>query len=202
MLPGNSQILTCPHCGTEKEVMSLISGNNFGAELWSDNKQIAPMLPEISYIQQCPGCGKYYIMNKQQPRYSTDSSSSEQGLLTFPQMKEAFLQLSQEGLSPKEEAGVRFMMHHVFNDYYHRSGQDRPISEEDRLLFHDNGLWLIQHLITDDILKAEFYRQIGELEQAAEVIETVHADNGFLVKIVRGIRERLNKGDCNVFRIE
>lgn len=61
MLPGNPRILICPFCGTEKQIMSLISGNTFGAELWSDNKQIAPMLPEISYIQKCPHCGKYYI---------------------------------------------------------------------------------------------------------------------------------------------
>ena len=50
MMPGNPRILICPFCGTEKQIMSLISGNTFGAELWSDNKQIAPMLPEISYV--------------------------------------------------------------------------------------------------------------------------------------------------------
>lgn len=49
MLPGNPQILTCPYCGQTKNIMSLLSGNTFGAQLWSDNKQIAPMLPEISY---------------------------------------------------------------------------------------------------------------------------------------------------------
>ena len=33
MKPGISQILICPFCGTEKQIMSLISGNTFGAEL-------------------------------------------------------------------------------------------------------------------------------------------------------------------------
>jgi hypothetical protein len=27
MIPGNLQILICPHCGGEKQIMSLISGN-------------------------------------------------------------------------------------------------------------------------------------------------------------------------------
>lgn len=51
MLPGNPQILTCPFCGKEKEIMSLMSGNTRGIIRWSDNKQIARMLPEISYVQ-------------------------------------------------------------------------------------------------------------------------------------------------------
>ena len=54
MTPGNPQIFTCPFCGEKKEIMTLASGNTFGAELWSDNKRIAPMLPEISLVQKCP----------------------------------------------------------------------------------------------------------------------------------------------------
>ena len=72
MMPGNPQILTCPFCGKEKEIMSLVSGNTFGSELWSDNKQIAPMLPEISYVQKCPHCGKYFIKGRQAVKYAKD----------------------------------------------------------------------------------------------------------------------------------
>ena len=72
MTPGNPQILTCPFCGTEKQIMSLVSGNTFGAEYWSDNKQIARMLPEISYIQKCPHCGKYYIKSRQDVKFAKE----------------------------------------------------------------------------------------------------------------------------------
>lgn len=72
MQPGKPQILTCPYCGKEKEIMSLMSGNTCGSMLWSDNKQIAPMMPEISYVQKCPHCGKYYIRNRQAIRYATE----------------------------------------------------------------------------------------------------------------------------------
>ena len=37
MTPGKPQILTCPFCGAKKEIMTLASGNTFGAEFWSDN---------------------------------------------------------------------------------------------------------------------------------------------------------------------
>lgn len=42
---GTSRILVCPFCGEEKEIMSLAMGNSLGAQLWSDNKLIARMLP-------------------------------------------------------------------------------------------------------------------------------------------------------------
>lgn len=203
MLPGNSQILTCPYCGTKKEIMSLMSGNTFGAELWSDNKQIAPMLPEISYIQKCPKCGKYYIKGRQETKYSTNGYSSEQGLLTFFETKEAFVQLSQEGfLSVNEEINIRFMLHHAYNDYYYRNEDNKTINEEDYILFHENGLWLIHNVISDNVLKAEFYREIGEMDEANNLLESIKVDDDFLENIVFKIRERLNKKDSGVFKIE
>lgn len=203
MLPGNSQILTCPYCGTEKEIMSLMSGNTFGAELWSDNKQIAPMLPEISYVQKCPKCGKYYIRSRQETKYSSDGYSSEQGLLTFPEMKEAFVQLSQEGfLSDNEEINVRLMLHHAYNDYYYRTEGAKAINEEDKMLFHENGIWLIQNIITDNVLKIEFYRQIGELDKAYDLINTIQVEDDFLRNVVCSIRERLDNKDISVFKIQ
>ncbi len=83
MLPGNSRILTCPYCGKEKEVLSLISGNTFLAKNWSDGKTEAPMLPKVSSIQKCPHCGKYYLTYKQEVKMSKDSYSSELGTPDF-----------------------------------------------------------------------------------------------------------------------
>jgi hypothetical protein len=203
MMPGNSQILTCPFCGKEKEIMSLISGNTFGSELWSDNKQIAPMLPEISYIQKCPQCSKYYIKERQKVKYAKERHCFEQGLLTFPEIKEAFVQLKEEGFEgEKEEINVRMMLHHAYNDYYYRNENKNTILEEDLCLFRENGLWLINNLITDSVMKAEFYREIGDFDIAKHTLESVVVNNDFLKKIVLTIRERLEKKDCRVFKIQ
>ena len=202
MIPGNPQILTCPFCGTEKQIMSLVSGNTIGAKVWSDNKQKAPMLPEISYVQKCPHCGKYYIMDRQDVKFAEDGYSVEDGLLTFPELKEAFAQLTEEGfIDKKEEGRVRMMLHHAYNDYYYRSGDKNAILEEDQKLFHENGLWLINNLITDDVMKAEFYREIGEMQAAKNILDSVKVENDFLKKIVSSIRERLENNNCQVFRI-
>ncbi len=203
MNPGNPRILVCPFCGKEKEIMSLISGNTFGAEIWSDNKQIAPMLPEISYVQKCPHCGKYYITGRQKVKYAKDGHSFDQGLLTFPEMKEAFVQLSEEGfVNEKEETNVRMMLHHAYNDYYYRSDDNKEVSAEDKKLFRENGIWLIDNLITDSVLKAEFYREIGDFEIAHDILESVEVEDEFLKRIVSLIQERLQNNDCRVFKIQ
>lgn len=203
MIPGKPQILTCPFCGKEKKIMSLVSGNTFGSELWSDNKQIALMLPEISYIQKCPHCEKYYIKERQSVKYAKKGYSDEQGLLTFPETKKAFAQLSAEGFIDKEEEGnVRMMLHHAYNDYYYRNSEKKVILEEDQKLFHENGLWLVNNLITDNVMKAEFYREIGDIKTAKDVLDSVVVKDDFLKQIVSSIRERIKNNNCEVFRIQ
>lgn len=202
-MPGNPRILVCPFCGKEKEIMSLISGNTFGAEIWSDNKQIAPMLPEISYVQKCPHCGKYYIIGRQEVKYAKDGHSFDQGLLTYPEMKEAFVQLSEEGfVNEKEETNVRMMLHHAYNDYHYRTEEKEVVNEEDKTLFHENGLWLINNLITDSVMKAEFYREIGEIDTARSILDSVTVEDEFLKGIVTEIKDRLEVNNCKVFKIQ
>lgn len=206
MLPGKPQILTCPYCGQTKEIMSLLSGNTIGAQLWSDNKQIASMLPEISYVQKCPHCKKYFIRSRQKTVYAKSGFSAEQGLLSFAEMKEAFAQLSQEKFRDKrEEATVRMMLHHAYNDYYFRDGSHRTVAEADKKLFQENALWLIGNFITDNVMKAEFYREAGDMEKAKDLIEKVTGggdDFMFMKKIVATIKEKINKGDTAVFLIK
>lgn len=202
MKPGNPQILTCPFCGKEKRIMSLMSGNTFDSVLWSDNKQIAPMLPEVSYVQECPHCGKYYIIGRQTVKYDNEGYSFEQGLLTFPKMKEAFAQLSEEGfIDEKEESNVRMMLHHAYNDYYYRNGDKKEILEEDKKIFRENGLWLINNLITDNVMKAEFYREIGDMETAKNILDSIVVEDNFQKQIVSSIRDRLEIKNREVFKI-
>ena len=52
--------LTCPHCGEPKYILSLVSGNTFDGEVWSDTREWYPMLIEPSWIQKCPHCSRYF----------------------------------------------------------------------------------------------------------------------------------------------
>ena len=118
-------------------------------------------------------------------------------------MKEAFIQLSEEGfLNEKEEINVRMMLHHAYNDYFYRTEEKKVISEEDKTLFHENGLWLINNLITDSVMKAEFYREIGEIDTAKSILDSITVEDEFLKRIVTGIKERLEVNNCQVFKVQ
>lgn len=53
MIPGPDQIIACPHCSALAKHLTLISGNAFGASVWTDGKQILPMLPRQP-VRQAP----------------------------------------------------------------------------------------------------------------------------------------------------
>lgn len=64
MIPGPEQVITCPHCGFLARQHTLVSGNTFGAILWSDGKQEAPMLPEFPAVTRCQGCKHFYWVDE------------------------------------------------------------------------------------------------------------------------------------------
>lgn len=64
MLPAPAKLYKCPYCGKTKPMLSLMSGNTFVGELWSDGKAIYPMLPKLSTIQKCANCGRYSLLDK------------------------------------------------------------------------------------------------------------------------------------------
>ena len=60
MLPGPDQIVACPHCKALAKYMTLMSGNTFGARVWTDGKQDAPMLPHPPAVVKCRQCAECY----------------------------------------------------------------------------------------------------------------------------------------------
>lgn len=198
---ANPQILTCPFCGEKKEIMCLMSGNTFGAKMWSDNKCIYPMYPEISLVQKCPHCGKFYIRTRQETVWAETGYSFEQGLLTYEEMKQAFAQLMEAGdLTHDEEINVRMMLHHAHNDNF-RSEQTSEFTDDDLTLFRENALWLIQNIIRDNVMKAEFYREIGEFEKAKSILDEVPVSDDFYKSLVERIQERIANRDSAVFQL-
>ena len=203
MTPGPAQIIRCPFCGEIKKIMSLISGNTFGAEYWSDGKLIAPMLPEVSYVQKCPNCGKYYIISRQEEIYGEENDMSfDTGYLSYPEMKEAYRQLIEEGCDVKEERTIRFLLHYSYNDYYSRNEVQMDATSDDIALFRENALWLIENAISDDMLKADFYREIGDFNKALLLLNNMTFEDEFRNDIASKIRKNIDKEETKVFRIQ
>ena len=66
MIPGPEYIYKCPNCGNLLSRGSLMSGNTFGAKLFSDGKRITPMLPEFPNLTKCKKCNRFIWVNKLQ----------------------------------------------------------------------------------------------------------------------------------------
>ena len=170
MLPGKAKLVICPYCGTKKELMTIISGNTFGAEYWSDNKRIAPMLPQASPVQKCPHCGKYYLKSKQQS-VDGDNYSGDLGELNYPEWKEAYCQFASEKTIPVQHPcteitdndflNIRYWLIQAYNDYYYRNKKAAP-SQEEYAFFCDVVKEFIDVFDWSQmkplLLKAEFYR--------------------------------------------
>lgn len=60
MLPGPDKIVACPSCGTFAKYGTLRSGNTFGARVWTDGKQVAPMFPRPPAVVKCHHCAECY----------------------------------------------------------------------------------------------------------------------------------------------
>src|SRR4051794_2450587 len=60
MILGPDQIVACPHCHGLAKYTTLGAGNTFGALVWTDGKQFAPMLPRPPAVVKCGHCSRCY----------------------------------------------------------------------------------------------------------------------------------------------
>lgn len=186
MNPGHPLLLKCPFCGNEKEVLTLLSGNTFRGQQWSDWRRKFPMLPEVSSIQKCPSCGMYYFTDKVDRRQATEGYSFETGELTYEEFKEAAGQFGGT-LSLEEWHNLEVLLVWAYNDKYNREDMEiteAPIEEQEYInSILDNLIVLSQ----TDVIKAEYLRERGRFDEALDILDKCCPEEDYL----RGIVERM-----------
>lgn len=60
MQPGPDKVIACPKCSGLARVFTLLSGNTFGALMWTDGYSFARMLPEPPLITRCAHCQAFF----------------------------------------------------------------------------------------------------------------------------------------------
>lgn len=205
-----ARIYACPECGGEKELMSLASGNTFGARQWSDGFMLAPMLPRLSPVQKCPHCGAFFMLPDEPVRVG-DNESFDTGKLTFPELKQAYIKLKDSGLPTVDEISLRLCFVHSFNDAFRNLNNDadnpesRLRDDNDTALLHSNFEALI--ILLDDksdnsvLLSAEFCREAGRFDDALKILDNFNPTNNYIKKIAGLIKEKALVGDSSVFEI-
>lgn len=214
MILNNAEIVACPFCGKKKELLSIVSGNTFGSILWSDGKQISPMLPKVSPVQKCPRCRKYYLYYNQ-PTQTADHESFTTGNLSYLEWKEAYVQFIAEPTLEDHDKSVIYMhLIQAFNDHYYRgpapaiyTKESVPPEEECRYIeriiseFINSTGWKYNNSL---LLKAELYREMGDFAQCKKTLNTIDISclDNFERNIIKGIIQRAEAGDKTVFKIE
>lgn len=205
MLPGNAKIVKCPFCGAEKELMTLLSGNTIGAQYWSDNKRIAPMLPSVSPVQKCPHCGKYYLEWKQ-PSKEIKECSFERGEISFQEWREAYSQFVSEDLDRKTLTDINFWTVQSYNDCFYRNHGNAP-TDDDFTFFKKMAQEFIDSFnwepVKHPLLKAELYREMGEMDSCKATLDEINFDEleDFEKYIFNEILKRMKSGDIRVFKM-
>ncbi len=215
MIPGPARILTCPYCKGEKEVFSFLSANTFGAKQWSDGKKEYPMFLEVSFIQKCPHCGKFYYLTGQEEKYGK-YESFELGTLTFDESRHAYVQfvLEREYYKIISIFGPRFKMltenHPVllqtiiyaYNNEHGRIGVEDN-NKDDYLFFTKRleEMVLLSPKELDPFLRAEYYRELGNFETCLTLLDYIQPIDDYQKSFISQVRRKALNQDKNVFLI-
>lgn len=207
MIPGPANILSCPYCGGEKEVMSLVSGNTFGGTVWSDTRRNYPMLPEVSPIQQCPHCGKYYFIEQAKSRYSDDRESEmrcfgELGKLSFPQLSEAKKQMETLSLTKMQRWILNHQIFMAYNDSFRRNTGETSStpSIEDEFLYRQVITELLDGIDQSEeynLFHAELLRESRHFQEAKEILSRHKSEDDQWV--VNAMLRHIEDGDSEPF---
>ena len=201
MNPGHPLLLKCPFCGNEKEVLTLLSGNTFQGQQWSDCRRKFPMLPEVSSIQKCPSCGMYYFTDEVERRQATEGYSFETGELTYEELREAAGQFGGT-LSLEEWHILEVLLVWAYNDKYNREDMETTEAPKEEQEYINSVLDNLIVLSQTDVTKAEYLRERGRFEDALAILNKCHQEGDFFVSLVKKMKSYAKAHSKIAFKIE
>ena len=199
--------LVCPHCGQRYSHGTVLSGNTGGATFYSDGAFDAPMLDQEVAIIRCIQC-KYFVWvndmtvpNTQRfiDRLCSWKIVPKTKPLTVPELAEAL----SEGFakSKEEERFLRLSLWQRFNDRIRgfrlpteskllRSNGERNLWRENLVALYD---LLDASIPSEQLMRAEIYRELGEFEKALECLDEI-TDTDILSN-AQAVRRRCQERD-------
>lgn len=199
MIPGPEQVVACPRCEGLAKYLTLVSGNTFGARVWSDGKQIAPMLPRPPGVVKCHHCGECYWLadakevgtipswgdNKQK----VDAAWKAAQKVEEPSEEEYYDALAKGlAVNPQQETDARILAWWRSNDAFRDPGRaDRtPMAAATRMNLEALARLLEEGDDNNLVMKAEVYRELGEFESARQALNRVKSAD--FAAVVRQLR--------------
>ena len=199
MLPAFCKLAVCPHCRGKNEIFQLISGNTCDAMLWSDMRQLAPMLPRVSPIQKCSFCGHYFYLREAKFE-NGNTYSSELGWLTFEEAVEAYSELYDTEIS-KLELLTKIVVW-AFNDNIRHSEIEAEPEHLDllrKIIVKSLGQPIF---IGNPLFRSEMYREIGEFDKCLAILNDYTPEDDFQAKIKEMMIAKAHNKESRVFLVE
>jgi hypothetical protein len=182
MLRGPTIIVSCPLCGQLVKKETIISGNTIGAQLWSDCKNIAPMMPDFPKLTVCKKCDQFFwVKDAKEVETVTDRNDLREkwrdlSFVEFPTFFQYFKALK---LIP-DELFIRVNIWRSFNDFFRDKKEDQITSEMKQMNTENLIALLIMLDDTDNnelLMKVEVFRNLGEFEVSKELLNRMEDPN-------------------------
>jgi hypothetical protein len=171
-----------------------MSGNTCGATLFSDGKQIAPMLPEFPNLTKCKKCDTILWLSEMKEIGTYDSWDEEcnpkwenADRAEFLNIADLFrsLELDTVKNDKEKEKVVRHRIWWTYNNRI-RAGKELFIQDNDEVLWRQNCQRLIELFDTTDInekiMTAELYRNLGEFDVCLKLINSLDSNLDWIVE--------------------
>jgi hypothetical protein len=168
-----------------------MSGNTFGATLYSDGKQIAPMLPRFPNLTKCKKCNSTFWLSDLKEIGECGWGANENPAewenapyADFLNIEDLFRALNEY---KDNEMSIRQDIWWSYNDRV-RNNQKLFMenSPNDEAMWKENCESLIDLLDNNDtsqkIMIAELYRNLVQFEKCVEIIENLPKDFDWIKK--------------------
>lgn len=176
MIPGESIIRRCPSCGGSIRQRTLVSGNTFGARLWTDGKMDAPMLPRYPPLVRCPHCAALLWLpaaeevGTEHPGEAGTPGVEDPPTPTVKDLLEA--SRTPPAGAQDEEVFIRIEAWHAANDPQRRDPRaDPPRSTESEANMEALSRLLDPKEPEQRIMKAELHRELGLFDEAERLLD-------------------------------
>lgn len=203
----------CPACDNLLKNRSLLSGNTIGAQIFSDGKMNAPMLPDIPYLTKCEKCNallwtKDLEILKEDYSFGKNLSDeySDAQQLDFLDLKDLKRALKEETEGGGEKEKLLYLRREIwwkFNDRV-RYNPDNDLfkNEEEKHFYKQNCKALLDMLDMKNkdecAMSAELYRNLGEFAACLNLLKALPDD---YAKFKKRCQEECNEQNSLVFEI-
>ncbi|MDD3875584.1 MAG: hypothetical protein PHT69_03130 [Bacteroidales bacterium] len=183
MLPGPNYIYKCPKCNTLHQQMSLMSGNTFGAMIYSDGNMFAPMMPDIPKITLCTECRQIFWLDEQNLVGTYDfndpiNEAFEQAASVSHLYLEDLIYVIENSLyrNEDEEFYIRQRLWWVFNQKLLKDSELLG-NQHMKSLYQNNCVRLIElfkgEYDNERVFIAELYRNLGQFDRCMDILKSL-----------------------------